>query len=137
GLMIGPDGRITFVSTQTFPGAQVGNITESQVTGLTSDLASKANAASIAGATNTKITYNSQGIVTSGASLAAGDIPNIAESQVTNLTSDLAGKASNATVVHLTGNETIAGTKTFSSPISGSVTGSAASITGSVTESQV
>ena len=47
----------------------------------------------ITGATNTKITYDSKGLVTAGTSLVAGDIPNIAESQVTNLVSDLALKA--------------------------------------------
>lgn len=37
--------------------------------------------------------------------------------------------ASDSTVVHNTGNETIAGTKTFSSPISGSITGNAGTAT--------
>ncbi len=40
----------------------------------------------------TKITYDANGLVTAGANLIASDIPNIAESQVTNLTTDLAGK---------------------------------------------
>src|SRR5207245_1253023 len=44
------------------------------VTGLTTDLASKATAASIAGATNTKITYNSQGIVTGGSQAQFSDV---------------------------------------------------------------
>jgi len=48
---------------------------------------------SITGATNTKITYDSKGLITSGTSLTAGDIPNIAESQVTNLVTDLGLKA--------------------------------------------
>jgi hypothetical protein len=65
----------------------VGNIAQSQVTGLTSFLSSlsasdatKATAASITGATNTKITYNSQGIVTAGAQAASSDL-----SDATNL----------------------------------------------------
>jgi hypothetical protein len=43
--------------------------------------------------TYTKVTTDSKGRVTSGTTLLASDIPNIAESQVTNLTSDLALKA--------------------------------------------
>lgn len=47
----------------------------------------------ITGATNTKITYDSKGLVTAGTTLSAGDIPTISQSQVTNLTTDLAAKA--------------------------------------------
>ena len=46
----------------------------------------------ITGATKTKITYDSKGLVTSGADLISTDIPNITESQVTNLVTDLAAK---------------------------------------------
>jgi hypothetical protein len=42
--------------------------------------------------TSTKVTYNAKGLVTSGTTLSAGDVPTIAESQVTSLVSDLAGK---------------------------------------------
>jgi len=42
---------------------------------------------------------------------------------------ELASKANDSDVVHKSGNETIAGTKTFSKPIAGSVTGNAASAT--------
>jgi hypothetical protein len=41
----------------------------------------------------TKVTTDSKGRVTAGTTLSASDIPNIAESQVTNLVSDLAAKA--------------------------------------------
>jgi Lower baseplate protein N-terminal domain len=41
-------------------------------------------------------------------------------------------KASTADVVTLTGNQTVAGIKTFSSPIAGSVTGTAANVSGTV-----
>lgn len=44
----------------------------------------------------------------------------------------LAGYALDSAVVKLTGNQTIAGTKTFSSPISGSVTGTSLNVTGTV-----
>lgn len=43
--------------------------------------------------TYTKVTTDTFGRVSSGTTLSAGDIPNIAESQVTNLTTDLAAKA--------------------------------------------
>jgi hypothetical protein len=49
--------------------------------------------ATITGATNTKITYDANGLVTAGTTLIASDIPNIAQSQVTSLTTDLGLKA--------------------------------------------
>jgi hypothetical protein len=63
----------------------MGSITESQVTNLSMDLsalsgslATKATAASITGGTNTKITYNAQGIVTGGAQAASTDLSDTA-----------------------------------------------------------
>lgn len=41
-------------------------------------------------------------------------LSNIAQSSVTNLTTDLAAKAADSAVVHKTGNETVGGVKTFS-----------------------
>ena len=61
----------------------------------------------ITGATNTKITYDSKGLVTAGTTLIASDIPTIAQSQVTNLTTDLAAKQ--ATLVSATNIKTING----------------------------
>jgi hypothetical protein len=46
----------------------------------------------IVGATKPKITFDAKGLVTAGEDLTASDIPNIAQSQVTNLVSDLASK---------------------------------------------
>lgn len=44
----------------------------------------------------------------------------------------LAGYAADSSVVKLTGDQTVVGTKTFSSPISGSITGNAGNVTGTV-----
>ncbi len=67
--------------------------------------------------TNTDISASAAIAKTKLAALNIGDadVAAISESKVTNLTSDLAAKATDANVVHLTGAETIAGVKTFSS----------------------
>ncbi len=45
---------------------------------------------------------------------ADGTIKSLSQAQITNLVSDLAAKATDSTVMHLSGNETASGTKTFS-----------------------
>lgn len=57
-----------------------------------------------------------------------GDVV-IGQSDVTGLVSALAAKAADSATVHTTGNETVAGTKTFSSTIAGSISGNAATAT--------
>ena len=66
----------------------------------------------IPGATHTKITYDADGLVTSGTDLVASDIPTIAQSQVTNLTTDLAAKVPTTRTINgkdLTTNITLTG----------------------------
>src|SRR5574344_2197064 len=57
---------------------------------------------------------------------ALGDDPNFA----TTIATQIGTKADNASVVHTTGDETVAGTKTFSSQINGNISGSSTSCTG-------
>ena len=55
-------------------------------------LALKADALSTTAGTYTKLAVNSQGLISSGSTLSASDVPDIAESQVTGLTADLDAK---------------------------------------------
>ena len=127
----------------------------SDVTGLDATLSNKVTKnETIIGDTKTKITYDSKGLVTNGAYLDASDIPNLPQSKITNLVSDLSNKQSslisgtniktingesvlgsgNIVIidegsVQLTGNQTVDGVKTFSSSIVGDITGNAATTT--------
>lgn len=66
-----------------------------------------------------------------------------ADARITNLNSSVAGKADDGAVVHKSGDETIGGAKTFTSPVAASITGNAATATtasglsGPIPQSQV
>jgi hypothetical protein len=84
----------TFAGDKTFTGA----ISASNLSGTNTGDQDISNLviknANITPATNTKITYDAKGLVTAGTALIATDIPTITQAQVTNLTTDLAGKIS-------------------------------------------
>lgn len=79
----------------------------------------------LTGLTGAQITGN----ITGDAASITGSITT---GQVTGLDTALAAKADDSTVVHATGDETVAGIKTFSSTIAGSVSGNAATATNGV-----
>jgi hypothetical protein len=98
GVIAGAYGSASKVAT--FTTLASGNLTvagetsiqiaESQVTDLTTDLGNKVTAnVAIVGATGTKITYDSKGLVTSGTTLAASDIPNLDAAKLTTGTLDI------------------------------------------------
>ena len=76
--------------------------------------------ASITGATKTKITYDAKGLVTSGADATTADISDGTDKRYCTDTEKTAigtigNKANDNAVVHNSGDETVAGVKTFSS----------------------
>ena len=67
----------------------------SDILGLDAILSNKVTKnEAIIGATKTKITYDSNGLVTGGADLVEADLPNISQAKITNLVSDLSSKQS-------------------------------------------
>ena len=88
-----------FVTTQTLTNALVGkadNIhshSTSDITGLDTTLSNKVTKnEAITGATKTKITYDSNGLVTGGVDLSTSDIPNLPQSKIINLETNLSSK---------------------------------------------
>ena len=88
-----------FVTNQTLNNALVGKADKihthstSDIDGLDTTLSSKVDKnEAIIGATKTKITYDSNGLVTGGADLVEADLPNISQAKITNLVSDLSNK---------------------------------------------
>lgn len=93
-------------------GAITGVLTEQ--TDLQTELDNKVNKnTAVAGATKAKITFDSKGLVTDGENLSASDIPNIAQTQVTNLVTDLSNKQEN--LISGTNIKTINGTSVLGS----------------------
>ena len=65
----------------------------SNITGLDATLSNKVTKnEAIIGATKTKITYDSNGLVTGGTDLSASDIPNLPQSKIINLETNLSSK---------------------------------------------
>lgn len=84
-------GKIT---TGTFGVDRIPPLPQSKITDLVTDLGNKVvKNESITPATKAKITYDAKGLVTAGADLIADDIPELAQSKITNLSADLENKA--------------------------------------------
>ena len=86
----------------------------------------------VVGATKTKITYNNDGIITGGADLDEADLPNISQSKITNLVSDLSNKQD--TLVSGTSIKTINSSSILGSGNLALLDATNPAITGSITE---
>jgi hypothetical protein len=75
--------------------------------------------APIIGNTFTKITFDSKGLITSGANATAADIINVPSGNISSTTVQAALNEIDSEVLHLAGNESITGIKTFSTQPSG------------------
>ena len=88
------DGHLASTSNpHSTTAGQVGAYTKAEVDGFVGAKLDKNTA--IVGATKTKITYDSKGLVTNGADLVEADIPTLSQSKITNLVSDLSSKQDN------------------------------------------
>lgn len=84
----------------------------------------------IVGATKTKLTYDSKGLITAGTDLIESDIPTLSQSKITNLTSDLSAKEPTITAASTT--LFYRGDKTFTAVPWADVSGKPSSFTPSV-----
>ena len=75
--------------------SDIPNLPQSKIINLETNLSSKIDkGVGVVGATKTKITYNDDGIITGGADFVEADLPNISQSKITNLVSELSNKQS-------------------------------------------
>ena len=89
------DSNGLVINGDTLSESDIPTLSQSKITNLTTDLATKLDKnTNITGATKTKITYNNYGIITGGADLVEADLPNISQTKITNLVSDLSSKQS-------------------------------------------
>jgi hypothetical protein len=116
-------GNVNITSNLSFTGSISGN--GAGLTGVVLTTGSYADPAWLTSLAGSKVSGNIPGN-------AASITGSITEGQVTNLTSDLATKATDTLVVHLAGTETITGVKTFTQTITGSVSGNAGTVTNGV-----
>lgn len=92
------NSRLTTIET-----ALPGFASQTDVTALQTSVANKLDKnTSITAGTHTKITYDTNGLVTNGEDLTENDIPMIPTSKVTDLDTTLSGKASTADLSSLT-----------------------------------
>ena len=75
--------------------SDIPNLPQIKITNLETTLASKIDkGVGVVGATKTKVTYNSDGIITGGADLEESDLPGISQAKITDLETDLSNKQS-------------------------------------------
>ena len=127
-------GDETVEGTKTFSSNIVGNVTGNADTATKATQDASGNVITDTYATKLYVDNEISGIVNSAPETldtlnelasALGNDPNFA----TTITTQIGTKANDSAVVHRSGNETIAGTKTFSSNIAGNVTGNASTAT--------
>ena len=127
-------GDETIEGTKTFTSTIVGDITGNAGTATKATQDASGNVITDTYATKLYVDNEISGIVNSAPetldtlselATALGNDPNFA----TTIATQIGTKADNASVVHTTGDETVAGTKTFSSNIVGNLTGNAATST--------
>ena len=93
GLTVDGSGIIN-VSAAT--NAELGGVIAGSDFGISTGTISLATQGGLTAGTYTKATFNSKGIATGGSTLVAGDIPNLAASQITTGTFDVARFATNS-----------------------------------------